>query len=45
MKLPPSFWAAANQTGETAGGLGLLERQRVRAWLKHAYGQLDLAEV
>jgi hypothetical protein len=33
-----SFWAAAHGA---AGGLGLMERQRVRAWLKHAYAELD----
>jgi hypothetical protein len=36
-----SFWAAAK--GE--GALGLMERQRVRSWLKHAYGELEAASV
>jgi len=36
-----SFWAAAKSGDKEAGGLGLLERQRVRIWLKHAYEQLD----
>jgi hypothetical protein len=36
-----SFWAAARAGDKEAGGLGLLERQRVRVWLKHAYDQLD----
>jgi hypothetical protein len=40
-----SFWAAANQAGEAGGGLGLLERQRVRSWLKAAYAELDQAGV
>ena len=38
-----SFWAAANGTSKDPGGLGLMERQRVRAWLKHAYAELDAA--
>jgi hypothetical protein len=36
-----SFWAAANGTSKEPGGLGLMERQRVRAWLKHAYSELE----
>jgi hypothetical protein len=36
-----SFWSAANRAGDNAGGLGLLERQRVKTWLKHVYGELD----
>lgn len=35
-----SFWAANNRTKE-AGGLGLLERQRVKLWLRHAYEQFE----
>ena len=38
-----SFWAAANGTSKDSSGLGLMERQRVRAWLKHAYAELDAA--
>jgi hypothetical protein len=35
-----SFWAAAhNHNGPDA--LGMLERQRVKRWLKHTYTQLD----
>ena len=35
-----SFWAAVNtKTGEDA--LGLLERQRVKSWLKNAYVSFD----
>jgi len=34
-----SFWAAT-QSGD-ASTLGLLERQRVRVWLKHAYDEID----
>ena len=36
-----SFWAAQHKTAENANGLGLLERQRVKMWLKHAYEQID----
>jgi hypothetical protein len=40
-----SFWAAAKSGDKEAGGLGLLERQRVRVWLKDAYDQLDLLDI
>jgi hypothetical protein len=33
-----SFWAAGNN-GE--GGLGLMERQRVKVWTRKAYEQFD----
>ena len=36
-----SFWAAKNKSETDTKGLGLLERQRVKMWLKHAYGQID----
>jgi hypothetical protein len=35
-----SFWAAANNKD---AGLGLMERQRVKVWLRRAYGQFDAA--
>ena len=35
-----SFWAAAQSDKKEATGLGLLERQRVKLWLKHAYGEI-----
>ena len=35
-----SFWAAVNHPDRAATGLGLLERQRVKVWLNHAYTQL-----
>lgn len=38
-----SFWAAVNGSGEAGPLLGLLERQRVKGWLKHAYEELDRA--
>ena len=34
-----SFWAAIHNRG--AGALGMLERQRVKMWLKSAYAALD----
>lgn len=37
-----SFWAAANNKDADVGPtLGMLERQRVRVWLKNAYAALD----
>ncbi len=37
-----SFWAAKNKGGQPdAHALGILERQRVKVWLNHAYDQLD----
>ena len=39
-----SFWAAARPGEKDAAGLGLMERQRVRTWLKGAYQELDAAE-
>jgi len=40
-----SFWAATNHDSQAAVGLGLMERQRVKIWLKHAYGQFDTLAV
>ena len=36
-----SFWAAKTKSETDVKGLGLLERQRVKMWLRHAYEQLD----
>lgn len=36
-----SFWAAKNRSTTEVKGLGLLERQRVKLWLRHAYEQID----
>jgi hypothetical protein len=36
-----SFWAAKNKSETEVKGLGLLERQRVKLWLKNAYEQID----
>ena len=35
-----SFWAIANRGGGDTSGLGLLERQRVKSWLKGAYAEI-----
>jgi hypothetical protein len=40
-----SFWAAASHPEREATGLGLMERQRVKMWLKHAYGELETLAV
>jgi len=36
-----SFWAAKNRSATDLKGLGLLERQRVKLWLRSAYEQID----
>ncbi len=36
-----SFWAATQTDKKEAGALGILERQRVRSWLRDAYVELD----
>ncbi len=36
-----SFWAAKNRSVTDIKGLGLLERQRVKFWLRAAYEQID----
>lgn len=36
-----SFWAAINRRDDAGPGLGLLERQRVKVWLHHAYAEID----
>lgn len=40
-----SFWAARNRDFDNLNALGLLDRQRVKMWLNHAYGQLDMLGV
>ena len=39
-----SFWAAKNGHAADSPALGLLERQRLKLWLGHAYGELAKAE-
>lgn len=36
-----SFWSAINDRTVAEDGLGLLERQRVKGWLKNCYAMLD----
>jgi hypothetical protein len=36
-----SFWAAQQKSPTNQKGLGILERQRVKVWIKHAYEQID----
>jgi hypothetical protein len=40
-----SFWAAKNKDDKSLDALGLLERQRVKIWLNHAYKQIELVGV
>jgi hypothetical protein len=36
-----SFWSAQQKSPENGKGLGILQRQRVKVWLSHAYEQID----
>jgi len=36
-----SFWAAQQKNATNGSGLGILQRQRVKVWLQHAYGQIE----
>jgi hypothetical protein len=38
-----SFWDARNSSGIDGPGLGLMERQRLKMWLAHAYAELAKA--
>jgi hypothetical protein len=40
-----SFWAAQQKGALNGKGLGILQRQRVKVWLQHAYEQLDAVGV
>ncbi|ACO78635.1 hypothetical protein AvCA_24500 [Azotobacter vinelandii CA] len=40
-----SFWAARNRTDAGSDTLNLLERQRLKVWLEHAYREIDAAQV
>lgn len=40
-----SFWAAKNKDNDNLNALGLLERQRVKIWLNHAYRELDSLDI
>ncbi len=39
------FWAAKNRSAIDGTGLGILERQRVKMWVNHAYEQIEHAGV
>ena len=36
-----SFWAAKNAASQGGAGLGLMERQRLKLWLAHAYAEIE----
>lgn len=40
-----SFWAAQSRTNTGPDALSLLEQQRVKVWLEHAYREIETAEV
>jgi len=40
-----SFWAAKNAANGNGAKLGLMERQRLKLWLNHAYGEIGAAGV
>ena len=40
-----SFWAARNLAGNSEASLGLMERQRLKMWMNHAYTELEKAGV
>jgi hypothetical protein len=40
-----SFWAAKNPGDKESTGLGLMDRQRVKIWLRAAYEEIDAAGV
>lgn len=40
-----SFWAVANKSDADTSGLGLMERQRVKVWLKSAYAEIAKLDV
>lgn len=40
-----SFWAATNNAEKANTGLGLLERQRIKVWLKKAYSHIEPLDI
>ena len=40
-----SFWAAKNSASLSGAKLGLMERQRLKLWLNHAYAEIEAAGV
>jgi hypothetical protein len=39
-----SFWSAKNVPGNAGYGLKLMERQRLKLWLGHAFGEIEKAQ-
>ncbi len=44
-RLDKSYWGAIHNRGEPEDSLGLMERQRMKVWLKHAYGEFERAGI
>ena len=40
-----SFWAAQHDTDKSRTGLGMMDRQRLKMWLRDTYQQIDTAPV
>ena len=40
-----SFWAASHATEKDVTGLGMMDRQRLKMWLREAYQEIDVAGV
>jgi hypothetical protein len=40
-----SFWAAGNSADKDVTGLGMMDRQRLKMWLRDAYQEIDVAGV
>jgi len=40
-RMDKSFWAAINNRGDVSQSLGLMERKRVKTWLRRAYEAFD----
>lgn len=40
-----SFWAAQHDADKSRTGLGMMDRQRLKMWLRDAYQQIDTAPV
>ena len=44
-RLDKSYWGAIHNRGEPEDSLGLMERQRMKVWLNHAYGEFERAGI
>jgi hypothetical protein len=40
-----SFWAAQNSADKENTGMGLMDRQRVKMWMRHVYQEIDAVGV